>query len=68
VIAFLEFLGVSPATARADAEGIEHHVSPETLAAFERQLSLGGEGNTPLSRRKLAKSRRPAINPPPRKT
>ena len=21
-----------------DAEGIEHHVSPETLAAFERRL------------------------------
>ncbi|MEX1119497.1 MAG: manganese-binding transcriptional regulator MntR [Terrimicrobiaceae bacterium] len=39
VIAFLESLGISAATARADAEGIEHHVSPETLAAFERQLS-----------------------------
>ena len=38
VIAFLESLGISAATARADAEGIEHHVSPETLAAFERQL------------------------------
>ncbi len=36
VIAFLEALGISPATARADAEGIEHHVSPETLAAFAR--------------------------------
>jgi DtxR family manganese transport transcriptional regulator len=34
VIAFLEALGISAATARADAEGIEHHVSPETLAAF----------------------------------
>ncbi len=39
VIAFLEALGVSPSTARADAEGIEHHVSPETLAAFERFLT-----------------------------
>lgn len=38
VVAFLEALGVSRATARADAEGIEHHVSPETLAAFERFL------------------------------
>ncbi len=36
VIAFLEALGVSPAKARADAEGIEHHLSSETLAAFER--------------------------------
>jgi DtxR family manganese transport transcriptional regulator len=39
VIAFLEALGVSAATARSDAEGIEHHVSPETLAAFERFLT-----------------------------
>jgi DtxR family manganese transport transcriptional regulator len=36
VVAFLEALGVSPAIARSDAEGIEHHVSPETLAAFEK--------------------------------
>ena len=36
VVAFLEAIGVSSATARTDAEGIEHHVSPETLAAFER--------------------------------
>ncbi len=35
VVAFLEALGISPATARSDAEGIEHHVSPETLAAFK---------------------------------
>lgn len=39
VVAFLEALGVSGATARVDAEGIEHHVSPETLAAFERFLA-----------------------------
>ena len=25
-----------------DAEGIEHHVSPETLTAMERRLKLGG--------------------------
>ncbi len=36
VEAFLCALGVSPDTARRDAEGIEHHVSPETLAAFRR--------------------------------
>lgn len=49
VVAFLEALGVPPATARADAEGIEHHVSPETLAAFERFLLAGrrrGTGRT----------------------
>jgi DtxR family manganese transport transcriptional regulator len=41
VIAFLEALGISRSVARADAEGIEHHVSEETLAAFERFLGLG---------------------------
>jgi DtxR family manganese transport transcriptional regulator len=39
VIAFLTALSVSPETAAADAEGIEHHVSPETLAAIERFLA-----------------------------
>jgi DtxR family transcriptional regulator, manganese transport regulator len=38
VTAFLRSLGVSEKTAEMDAEGIEHHVSPETLAAFERLL------------------------------
>jgi DtxR family manganese transport transcriptional regulator len=32
-------LGVPPDDARADAEGIEHHVSPATLAAFARFLN-----------------------------
>jgi DtxR family manganese transport transcriptional regulator len=36
VEAFLLSLGVSPETARRDAEGIEHHVSNETLDAFRR--------------------------------
>ncbi len=36
VLAFLLWLGVPPAIAHTDAEGIEHHVSPQTLAAFER--------------------------------
>lgn len=35
VLRFLLDLGVDPATAEQDAEGIEHHVSPRTLAAFE---------------------------------
>jgi DtxR family manganese transport transcriptional regulator len=34
-VAFLQTLGVSARTARRDAEGIEHHLSTETLAAFE---------------------------------
>ncbi|GAB2783552.1 manganese-binding transcriptional regulator MntR [Halomonas shantousis] len=38
VEAFLCKLGVSAETARIDAEGIEHHVSGETLTAFERYL------------------------------
>ena len=33
---FLLALGISELTAEADAEGIEHHVSDETLAAFAR--------------------------------
>lgn len=31
VYAFLRKLGVAPRTAAVDAEGIEHHLSPETL-------------------------------------
>ena len=38
VVAFLRSLGISERIAELDAEGIEHHVSPETLAAFERLL------------------------------
>lgn len=38
VVAFLRALGVSEEAAQADAEGIEHHVSPETLAAFRKHL------------------------------
>lgn len=34
VESFLCALGISPETARMDAEGIEHHVSAETLDAF----------------------------------
>lgn len=35
VLGFLTAIGVSPETAAIDAEGIEHHVSEETLAIFE---------------------------------
>jgi len=38
VVSFLRSLGVAERIAEMDAEGIEHHVSPETLAAFERLM------------------------------
>ena len=38
---FLRCIGVSPETATIDSEGIEHHVSRETLAAMEQVLSSG---------------------------
>lgn len=38
VVAYLRSIGVSEKMAELDAEGIEHHVSPETLAAFEKKL------------------------------
>lgn len=64
VIAFLESLGISAATARADAEGIEHHVSPETLAAFERQLCRDLPPKP--SSRKAAIKRVPISDHPPK--
>ena len=39
VVDFLLSLGISEEVARADAEGIEHHVSGETLEAFRRVSS-----------------------------
>ena len=38
VVSFLRSLGIAERIAELDAEGIEHHVSPETLAAFEKIL------------------------------
>ena len=38
VVAFLRSLGVSKKAAEMDAEGIEHHVSGETLNAFKSAL------------------------------
>lgn len=38
VVAFLIGLGIDEETAERDAEGIEHHVSDNTLSAFERFL------------------------------
>ena len=39
VLKFLLAIGVGEEAAQKDAEGMEHHVSAETLAAFERFLS-----------------------------
>jgi len=39
VVAFLRSIGISERVAEMDAEGIEHHVSPETLAAFNRCIA-----------------------------
>ncbi len=41
VLRFLLALGLDEETAQADAEGIEHHVSPATLAIFERFANEG---------------------------
>ncbi len=38
VLEFLRTIGVSDKMAQADAEGMEHHVSRETLAAFGRVI------------------------------
>ena len=39
VYAFLVALGVSPKNAQIDSEGIEHHVSQETLKAMQNYLN-----------------------------
>jgi DtxR family manganese transport transcriptional regulator len=44
VYTFLRALGVSEDVARVDAEGIEHHVSHETLDAFDRLLQERDRG------------------------
>ena len=41
VLGFLQAIGVPPEAAEIDAEGIEHHVSDETLAVFERIATKG---------------------------
>ena len=47
VAGFLRSLGVPAAIAQADAEGMEHHVSKETLAAFLDHLRKCDHGNAP---------------------
>ncbi len=46
VLRFLLAIGVSVETAHADAEGIEHHVSEETLAVFDRIARERPPGST----------------------
>ncbi|TWU65347.1 MULTISPECIES: manganese-binding transcriptional regulator MntR [Crateriforma] len=41
VYAFLRAMGVSESSAAADSEGIEHHVSDETLAMMKRVVEKG---------------------------
>ncbi|TWU18641.1 manganese-binding transcriptional regulator MntR [Allorhodopirellula heiligendammensis] len=45
VKSFLRKLGVSEQTAAIDSEGIEHHVSKQTLAAMKRILKNGWPEN-----------------------
>lgn len=59
VVAFLEALGVPTASARADAEGIEHHVGAETLAAMERFLGARALETPPGVRARGGGTRRP---------
>jgi DtxR family manganese transport transcriptional regulator len=40
VTAFLRSLGVPAEIADTDAEGMEHHVSKESLAAFAKHLGI----------------------------
>ncbi len=51
VVAFLLSLGIPEAVARSDAEGIEHHVSRETLAAFVKRLENDDVAKGPEPRR-----------------
>lgn len=62
VYRFLVAIGVGEESARRDSEGVEHHVSDETLAAFERiiaerddsdaaaRVENGASGDTELAR------------------
>ena len=52
VVAFLRSLGIPGHVAEKDAEGIEHHVSPDTLSAFETILRRRGGTITPAPGRK----------------
>jgi len=57
VFEFLVALGVDEQSAEADAEGIEHHVSAATLAAFRRHLALAGASEVELGARRGTRPR-----------
>jgi DtxR family manganese transport transcriptional regulator len=50
VVEFLKSLGVPADVAHSDAEGIEHHVSRETLDAFVKDLKRRGRRKEAVSR------------------
>jgi DtxR family manganese transport transcriptional regulator len=47
VVKFLKSLGIPDAVAHLDAEGMEHHVSKQTLAAFVKHLEGGNRARRP---------------------
>ncbi|MEM1449530.1 MAG: manganese-binding transcriptional regulator MntR [Planctomycetota bacterium] len=50
VLRFLLAIGIPPTVATRDAEGLEHHVSDDTLAAFERFVESRPEERERLER------------------
>ncbi|TKI03787.1 manganese-binding transcriptional regulator MntR [Martelella alba] len=50
VESFLLALGISAETARRDAEGLEHHVSEETLTVFRRFTEQARRGAAPIKK------------------
>ena len=60
VEAFFVHVGVPPEAARLDAEGIEHHVSEETLGVFQQILSTFPPFEVNVDQRKAAEAVKPA--------
>ncbi len=60
VEAFFAHVGVPPETARLDAEGVEHHVSDETLGVFQHILSAYPPFKVSADQRKAAEAVEPA--------
>lgn len=58
VVRFLLALGVKEPAARHDAEGIEHHVSSQTLRAMKRWTERLATAASPSTRRSTAVSQR----------
>jgi DtxR family manganese transport transcriptional regulator len=49
VVRFLRAIGVSARTAEIDAEGIEHHVSSETLRMMKRAVAKSKQFSSKMS-------------------